>query len=83
MEIRQQLSILQAEIQNMQPTPQPTVQPNNIVATINAQLVGYGGTIWGTLDLKSLLSKGLQALPWPTTYKPIALPKFNGKEDLR
>ena len=37
------------------------------------------GVIRGTMDLRSPLSKGLQASPWPATYKPITLPKFNGK----
>jgi len=31
------------------------------------------------MDLRSPLSEGLQASPWPATYKPITLPKFNGK----
>jgi hypothetical protein len=34
-----------------------------------------------TIDPKSPLSKGIQNSPWPTSYKPITLPKFNGKSD--
>jgi hypothetical protein len=33
------------------------------------------------IDPKSLLSKGIQNSPWPASYKPITLPKFNGKLD--
>ena len=33
------------------------------------------------IDPKSPLSKGIQQSPWPTAYKPITLPKFNGKTD--
>jgi hypothetical protein len=81
-EIRQQLSILQAEIQSMQPSPQPAMQPN-VNLTVNAQPMSYNGAIRGILDLRSPLSEGLQALPWPATYKPITLPKFNGKTNPR
>ena len=31
--------------------------------------------------MKSPLFEGLQALPWPASYKPITLPKFNSKTD--
>jgi len=85
-EIRQHLSILQAEIQSMQPPPQPTVQPAvlpNVGPTVNVQPVNYGGTLRSTLDLRFPLSEGLQASPWSDTYKPITLPKFNGKTDPR
>ena len=85
-EIRQQLSILQVEIQSMQPPLQPVVQPAvlpTISPTVNVQPVSYSGTIRGTQDLRSPLSKGLQASPWPVTYKPITLPKFSGKTDPR
>jgi len=80
----QQLSILQAEILSMQPSPQPTVQPTvlpNVGPTVNVQLVNYSGTLRSTLDLRSPLSEGMQTSPWLATYKPITLPKFNGKTD--
>jgi hypothetical protein len=32
-----------------------------------------------TIDPKFPLSKGIQNSPWPASYKPITLPKFNGK----
>jgi len=83
-EIRQQLSILQAEILSMQSPPQLTIQPTVLPSagpTVNVQPASYGGTLRSTLDLRSPLSKGLQTSPWPTTYKPITLPKFNGKTD--
>ena len=84
-EIRQQLSILQAEILSMQP-PQPTVQPTvqpGAGLSVSAQLTSYGGALRSTLDLRSPLSEGWQTSPWPATYKPITLPKFNGKADPR
>ena len=84
-EIRQQLSILQAEILSMQP-PQPTIQPTvqpSVGPTVSAQLTDYGGALRSTLDLRSPLSEGLQTSPWSATYKPITLPKFNGKADPR
>ena len=83
-EIRQQLSILQVEILSMQPPPQPTIQPTVLPSagpTLNVQPANYGDTLRSTLDLRSPLSEGLQTSPWPTTYKPITLPKFNGKVD--
>jgi len=85
-EIRQQLSILQAEILSMQPPLQPAIQPTVLPSagpTLDVQPANYGGTLRSTLDLHSPLSKGLQTSPWPTTYKPITLPKFNGKADPR
>jgi hypothetical protein len=33
------------------------------------------------MDPKSPLSEGIQTSPWPVTYKPITLPKYNGKTD--
>ena len=39
-EIRQHLSILKAEIQSMQPPPQPAAQPN-ITAAVNIQPVSH------------------------------------------
>jgi hypothetical protein len=35
------------------------------------------------VDPKSPLSEGIQTSPWPVTYKPITLPKYNGKTDPR
>jgi hypothetical protein len=32
-------------------------------------------------DPKSPLSEGIQTSPWPVTYKPITLSKYNGKSD--
>jgi len=60
------------------------VQPavlTNTGPTVNVQPASYGGTTRSTLDLRSPLSEGLQISPWPATYKPITLPKFNGKTD--
>ena len=36
-----------------------------------------------TIDSKSPLSEGIQSSPWPPSYKPITLPKFNGRSDPR
>jgi len=83
-EIRQQLSILQAEILSMQPPPQQTIQPAVLPSagpTVNVQPSSYGGTLRSTLDLRSPLSEGLQTSPWPATYKSITLSKFNAKTD--
>jgi hypothetical protein len=33
------------------------------------------------MDSKSPLSEGIQNSLWPSSYKPITLPKFNGKFD--
>jgi hypothetical protein len=33
------------------------------------------------VDPKSPLSEGIQTSLWPVTYKPITLPKYNGKTD--
>jgi len=65
-EIRQQLSILQAEILSMQPPPQPTIQPTVLPSagpTVNVQPASYGGTLRSKLDLRSPLSEGLQTAP--------------------
>ena len=35
------------------------------------------------IDSKSPLSEGIQTSPWPPSYKPITLPKFNGRSDPR
>jgi len=78
-EIRLQLSILQAEIQSMQPPLQPMVHPivlPNVSPMVNVQPVNYSGT-----GPSFGFFRGLQASPRPTTYKPITLPKFNGKTD--
>ena len=34
-----------------------------------------------TIDSKSPLFEGIQSSPWPSSYKPITLPKFNGRSD--
>jgi hypothetical protein len=36
-----------------------------------------------TIDSRSPLSEGIQTSPWPPSYKPITLPKFNGRSDPR
>ena len=36
-----------------------------------------------TIDSKSPLFEGIQNSPWPSSYKPIILPKFNGRSDPR
>ena len=36
-----------------------------------------------TTDPKSPLSEGIQNSPWPTAYKVITLPTFNGRSDPR
>ena len=36
-----------------------------------------------TIDFKSPLSEGIQNSPWPPSYKPITLPKFNERLDPR
>jgi hypothetical protein len=35
------------------------------------------------VDPKSPLSEGIQTSPWPVNYKPITLPRYNGKTDPR
>lgn len=65
--IRQQLSILQAKIQSMQPTP----QCDSTVALRNVHPASYSDANRGTIDLKSPLSEGLQASLWLASYKPI------------
>ncbi|XP_021308584.1 uncharacterized protein LOC110432454 [Sorghum bicolor] len=95
----QELQQLQTQLQNLQqerdriaaayaasqeaaPTIQPAV-PNSAGPTLDVQPANYGGMLRGTSDLRSPLSEGLQTSPWPTTYKPITLPKFSGKADPR
>ena len=66
----------------VQPMVQPAVLPG-VGPTVNVQPAIYSDTLRSTLDLRSPLSEGLQTSPWPTAYKPITLPKFNGKTDPR
>jgi hypothetical protein len=88
-EIMQQLSLLQAEIQSMQPQQAPVTNPNHMPPTYqnvanNAQATPAPALISVTskiVDPKSPLSEGIQTSPWPVTYKPITLPKYNGKTD--
>jgi hypothetical protein len=96
-EIRQQLTLLQAEIQSMQPQQAPVTNPNHVPLTY--QIVANNALATPalamsiplaltfvtskTVDLKSPLSKGIQTSPWLVTYKPITLPKYNGKSDPR
>jgi hypothetical protein len=94
-EIRQQLALLQAEIQSMQPPQATTTAPsqtppanqsltNNMPSTLapatSIPTVQTSATR-RTMDPKSPLSEGIQTSPWPVTYKPITLPKYNGKTD--
>jgi hypothetical protein len=46
-------------------------------------LVPSAQTATRTVDPKSPLSEGIQTSPWPVTYKPIILPKYNCKTDPR
>ena len=92
-EIRQQLAVLHAEMLSMQhavpastsaiptsaatPTatipqgPPPVISPTTMPSQVMRR----------PIDPKSPLSEGIQQSPWPTAYKPITLPKFNGKTD--
>jgi hypothetical protein len=76
----------------MQPSLQPSPNPNsnNLASQNNNEasakhLVPGGGLTLQhnrrTIDTRSPLSEGIQALPWPNEYKPITLPKFNGRTD--
>jgi hypothetical protein len=96
-EIRQQLALLQAEIQSMQPQQGLVTNPNHIPPTYQNVANNAPATsalamsippaltfvTSKTADPKSPLSKGIQTSPWPVTYKPITLPKYNGKSDPR
>jgi hypothetical protein len=93
--IRQQLALLQAEIQSMQPSQPPSrtslqvhsVSQNQLnppPAITAQQTLGSPFIIPSTrrtIDPKSPLSEGIQNSPWPASYKLIILPKFNGKSD--
>ena len=84
-EIRQQLAVLHAEMLSIQHavpaltsaipasavTPPPVISPTMMPSQVMQR----------PIDPKSLLSKGIQQSPWPMAYKPITLPKFNGKTD--
>ncbi|XP_066395873.1 uncharacterized protein [Miscanthus floridulus] len=91
-EIRQQMAIIQAEIQSMQPstdhqtnaTP-PSQSNQHLAATpvgMHSMAIPPAAHQRG-LDPRSPLSEGLQSTPWPPTYKPLLLPRFNGKTDPR
>jgi hypothetical protein len=96
-EVRQQLAILQAEIQSMQQSQPPSNTPNQPHSSIQSQpnpspttatqpTFGIPYTLSSThrtIDSKSPLSKGIQNSPWPSSYKPITLPKYNRKIDPR
>ena len=93
MEIRQQLAILHAKIQSMQQSqPQPNAS-NQLHLANQSQLNPSLGmatqptfgtplnllSVQRTIDSRSPLSEGIQTSPWPPSYKPITLPKFNGR----
>ena len=96
-EIRQQLAVLRAKIQSMQPSlpnfntsnqlhsanqSQPNPPPCSIIQpTFDTPYTSP--QTHRTIDSKSPLSKGIQSSPWPPSYKPITLPKFNGGSDPR
>jgi len=104
-ELRQQLALIQAEIQSLRlgtsataeghnATPTTVQQPGMMYApraqqpgVINIQPLTASFQGFTPLprpaDPKSPLSEGLQNAPWPPNYKPITLPKFNGKTDPR
>jgi len=90
-EIRQQLAVLHAEMLSMQhavPASTSAIPASAATATIpqgpppviNQPTMPAQVTRRPT-DPKSPLSEGIQQSPWPTAYKPITLPKFNGKTD--
>jgi hypothetical protein len=94
--IRQQLAILQAEIQSMQPsqatttapsqTPLPNQSLTNATPTTAAPVTPVPPAQTSAtriMDLRSPLSQGIQTSPWLVNYKPITLPKYNGKTDPR
>jgi len=96
-EVRQQLAILQAEIQSLQTNQPLSNNSNQIQPAPQSQINPWSSPViqptFGTphnlqpiqrsIDPKSPLSEGLQSSPWPLSYKPITLPKFNGKKDPR
>ena len=96
-EIRQQLAVLQAEIQSMQPS-QPSFNTSNQLHSANQSqpnppprttaqpafdTLYTSPQVHRTTDPKSPLSEGFRNSPWPTAYKPSTLPKFNGRSDPR
>jgi hypothetical protein len=96
-EIRQQLAVLQAEIQSMQPNQPPSNTPSQPHLANQSQPNPSPGMatqptfstpyislpVHRTIDSKSSLSEGIQNSPWPSSCKPIILPKFNGRSDPR
>jgi hypothetical protein len=95
-EIRKQLAILQAKIQSMQPpqatatapsqTPPPNQSLTNAAPTTAAPLTPVPPAQTSAtriLDPRSPLSQDIQTSPWPVNYKPITLPKYNGRTDPR
>jgi hypothetical protein len=96
-EIRQQLALLQVEIQSMQPQQAPVTNPNHIPPTYQnvannapatpARAMSIPPALTSVTskiaDPKSPLSEGIQTSPWTVTYKSVTLPKYNGKSDPR
>ena len=92
-EIRQQLAVLHAEMLSMQhavPASTSTIPASAATPTatipqgpppVISQPTMPSQVMRRPIDPKSPLSVGIQQSPWPTAYKPITLPKFNGKTD--
>jgi hypothetical protein len=92
-EIRQQLAVLHAEMLSMQHAVPVTTSAIPAAAATPTATMLQGSTpvisqptmpsqvMRRPIDPKSPLSEGIQQSPWPTAYKPITLPKFNGKTD--
>jgi hypothetical protein len=72
-EARKEIEAIQAELKELE-----TQQPNTQEDPAENQMQQYL-----TFDPQSPLCEHLQYIPWPTSYKPIQLPKFNGSTDPR
>lgn len=73
-------------VNSNQPHPIVQSQPNPSLSLATHPTFGTPYTIppiHRAIDSKSPLSQGLQNSPWPPSYKPITLPKFNRKTDPR
>jgi hypothetical protein len=89
--------VVQVEIQSMQQSqPQPNKsnqlhsanqsQPNPSLGMAAQPTFGTpfnSPPAHRTIDSRSPLSEGIQTSPLPPSYKPITLPKFNGRSDPR
>jgi hypothetical protein len=63
----------QNEANNSLATPAPTMSIPPALTSVTSK----------TTDPKSPIFEGIQTSHWPVTYKPITLPKYNGKSDPR